>query len=148
MKRVFLWLALIHVLTSLAGLGSVYLALASFGGGSDSAFMALCMLLLWFVGGLLAARKLRFGVGFAAAAAAFWAALMYLLELAAGNYWFSLPQYVTGIGLAYLLPVDQYSAWFFEVLKPAMAVAAHILLPLFFALGVFARKLYEKNKEN
>lgn len=146
MKRVFLWLALIHVLTSLVGLGSVYLALASFGGGSDSAFMALCMLLLWFVGGLFAARKLRLGVS--CAAAALWVALTYLAELAAANYWFSLPQYVTGIGLAYLLPVDQHSAWFFEVLKPATAVAAHVLLPLFFTLGVFVRKLYEKNKEN
>lgn len=151
MKRAFSllsWIAFIHVLTSLAGLASVYLALASFGGGSDSAFAAMCMLLAWFAGGLFLPQKFRFGMSFAAAAALFWAALTYLAELAAASYWLSLPQYVTGVGLAYLLPVEQHSAWFFDVLKPAMGVAAHILLPLCFVLGIFVRKLYEKNKEN
>lgn len=136
----FAWVALIHVLTSLVGFGSIYLALASFAGGSDSAFMALCMLLLWFVGGLFAPKTLC-GVG---CMAALWAALAYSAELLLDNYWLTIPQFVAGVGLAYLWPGDQHSAWFFDVLEPAMATAAHILLPLALLLGVWVRRLYEK----
>ena len=146
MKGTLFSLALLHVLTSLAAVASVYLALASFGGGSDSAFAALCMLFAWFVGGLLAARKLRFGLGTAAAVSAAWAAVSCAADLAVQSNLFTLPQFVTGIGLAYMLPVDQHSAWFFETLKPTVGVAAHVLLPLCFVLGVFAGKLYENNK--
>jgi len=141
MASSFAWVVLIHALTSLVGLGSIYLALASFAGGSDSAFMALYMLLLWFIGGLLAPETVRFGVG---CMAALWAVLAGLAELALENYWLTIPQFITGIGLAYLWPGDPHSAWFFDVLEPAMAVAAHALLPLALLLGVFVRKSYEK----
>jgi hypothetical protein len=30
----------------------------------------------------------------------------------------------------------------------AALVLVHVLLPLFFTLGIFVRELYEKNKEN
>lgn len=132
------WVALIHLLTTLLGVGILFLSFDPLGSGSGTSFFALCIPLLWFLWGWLTPKKARPGWISVLSILFGWALLTWsfyrMLEMY--NLLPFFPQYLTGVGLAQMWPDNHHDASFLWTLEPLIMGSAHFLLPALLGLGL------------
>jgi len=131
------WVALIHLLTTLLGIGLLFLLFDPLGSGSGISFFALCIPLSWLLLGWLTPKKARPGWAAVFLTLLGWALLTWLYYRAFELYNLlpSFPQYLTGAGLAQMCPGSSHS-WYLWTLEPYIMTLAHFLLPAAAGLGL------------
>ena len=136
--RLLGWIALIHLLTSLLGIGLLGLLFDPLGGRSDTSLLCLCMMLPWVLWGWITPQKARSGWKGILSVLVVWVILSGASYLLGEGYVIVpvIPQYLTGIGLAGLWPGNPYSSWYLDTFGPAMMMLSHFLLPAMFGLGM------------
>jgi len=135
------WVILIHLLTTLLGIGLLFLAFDPLGSGGGASIFALCIPLAWFFWGWIAPKKARPGWISILSILFGWALLTWsvyqMLEMY--NLLPFFPQYLTGVGLVQMWPHSPHS-WYLWTLEPFIMSSAHFLLPVSLGLGLLLPK--------
>lgn len=139
------WLLLLQLAGELTGLVVLFLTFDPFGGNAEMCAYGLLMLPLWMLWGYLTPRACRLKWPWTAGLLILWTGLVGGLDALLPDYrmLFALPQYSAGYALAQYLPIHYGSARYWRAL-PVMRAAAHVILPVLFALGLFLRQRRQK----